>query len=375
MGKMKNKRWICVGIVAAGLAVFFSLWLMGVISFADREKVQDENTQANHAEETAPVEKWSIVYGGLNFFIDGEATAYIHDSGCLNLNMNRGYLVQIEVQDKTVDAFWDNREANMEKIVLAGYREELAPERMTVDEREYVRYVLSMEEDNAGRTYYMAMFTPRDESSRFFVCVKYDDTDAAAMNEAEKSRLYNESMELVEEIFADAVLTDQPDDEIGSLWMPNLSSDAGFSLSDVLSEDTLEYGEHKVTYLLPENCRRQEGALIGNNYVIDSASVHFNVCVWENSYNNAEEKAELHDSSGISGLSSQGSVEMGDYTFYYYAYSVMRGSKDEKKYTYNFVAYCDVGEHAVYEISASSNDNEAVMDYSFWTEVMKVEAE
>lgn len=371
---MKNKLWICVGIVVVGLAVLFSLWLMGVISFADRKTVQDENTQINLTEEAATTEKWSIVYGGLNFFIDGEATAYIHDSGCLNLNMNSGYLVQIEVEDKTVDDFWDNREANMEKIVLAGYREELAPERMTDDEREYVRYVLSMEDD-AGRTYYMAMFTPRDESSRFFICVKYDDTDVASMNEAEKSKLYDESMELVEGIFANAVDTDQPDDESGSLWMPDISSDASLASSDVISEDTLEYGEHKVTYHLPENCRRQEGALIGNNYVMDSDSVHFNVCVWENSYNNAEDKVKLHDSSGITSLSSQGSVEIGNYTFYYYSYSVMRGSKDEKKYTYNFVAYCDFGDHAVYEISASSNENEAVMDYSFWTEVMRVEVE
>jgi hypothetical protein len=373
MEKMKNKLWVCVGIVVVGLTVCFSLWLMGVLTFTDREAAQDENTQLNPEEKAATAEKWSIVYGGLNFFIDEEATAYIHDSGCLNLNLNRGYLVQLEVEDKTLDAFWDNREVNMEKIISAGYREELAPERMAAQDREYVRYVLSMEEDGGGRTYYMAVFTPRDENSRFFVCVKYDDTDVASMNEAEKSQLYDESMALVEEIFANAVTTDQPDDEIGSLWMPNLSADAGVAASDVMREDTLEYGEHKVTYLLPADCRKQEGALIGNNYVLDSDSVHFNVCVWENCYNTAEEKAKLHDSAGISGLSSQGSVEIGAYTFYYYAYSVMRGSKDEKKYTYNFVAYCDFGENAVYELSASSNENEAVMDYSFWTQVMSVE--
>jgi hypothetical protein len=366
MGKMKNKLLVCAGVFVVALTAFFSLWLMGVITFSDRETAENEE---GAAEGSVNDEEWSIVYGGLNFFVDGESTAYIHDSGCLNLNMNRGYLIQLEVEDKTVDDFWDNRKANMQKILSSGYQEELAPEKKTYDEREYVRYVLSLD-DGDGLTYYMAVFTPRDESSRFFVCVKYDDTDVAAMNEIEKSRLYDESMELVDEIFANAVKTDQPDDEIGSLWMPDISSTASLALSDVISEDTLEYGEHKITYLLPENCQKQEGALIGNNYVIDSDLVHFNVCVWENSYNSAEEKAKIHDSSGISALSSQGSVEVGNNTFYYYSYSVMKGSKTEKKYTYNFVAYCDLGDNAVYEIFASSNENEEVMDYSYWTEVM-----
>jgi hypothetical protein len=374
MGKMKNKLWFCGGVGVVALTTFLGLWLMGVISFSGRERLQEVNTQINPTDENVSEAEWSIVYGGLNFFIDGEATAYIHDSGCLNLNMNSGYLIQIETEDKTMDDFWDNRKANMEKILSAGYQEELAPERMMADEREYVRYVLSLD-DGEEITYYMAVFTPRDENSRFFVCVKYDDIDVASMDEAEKSGLYNDSMELVEEIFANAVNTDQPDDEIGSLWMPDISSDKGLELSDFISGDTLEYGEHKVTYFLPENCRKQAGALIGNNYVMDSDLVHFNVCVWENSYNSAEKKAELHDSSEISALSSQGSVEVGEYAFYYYSYSIMKGSKNEKKYTYNFVAYCDLGDNTVYEISASSNENEEVMDYSYWTEVMSIKVE
>ena len=90
-------------------AVFAGLVFMGVISLGgaysseeNREDIQDENEMS----EEFP---WHIVFKGYAFSVEPVGIAIVHESGCLNIRSCDEYLIQLDVEDKMMADFCDNR--------------------------------------------------------------------------------------------------------------------------------------------------------------------------------------------------------------------------------------------------------------------------
>lgn len=365
----KAAGFILVGILSV-TAVFMGLWFMGVISFAD------ENISANDAvvqEEVPEPENWEIVYKSMRFLVDADAKAYIHESGCLNIRWQEDYLIQIDIEDESFDSFWDVRETKMKNITDSGYRIEREPERFRKGNREYIRYVISIEEEGAeyNKTYLEVFFTPADSDRRFLVCIRYDGIDVEKLDKEKQTALYDEALEEAEQIFGIAVPTDEEDDEIGTLWMPDIST---VSEKVYLSQDSLEYADGKleVGYHLPDGCYVLPSSLLGKSYRTEEENIYISVTVWENTQETAEERALKHTYAGFSRIHTQGQVEVEGRTFYYYTYSVLTKSKQYKDIKYYFVAYCDLENGDIYSIDGWARDNETAMDPDFYLDVMNI---
>lgn len=367
---MNKRLWIISAGILCGAAVFLGLWFMGVISFSGKSEASNADTAY---EIPSKAEIWEIVYGGMRFTVPADATAYIHDSGCLNISLKKDYLLQFDIEEKTNDDFWENKEEKLESIVSSGYRIEQQPERFTINERDYIKYVVSLKEDDAeyDRTYFQVLLTPIDDNRRFLVCIRYDGTDVDEMNEEERTLIYDDGLNAVVSLMNTAVSTEENDDTVGSLWMPDIS---GSSERVYLSQDSQDYsnGEFQVSYSLPESSCVLEYSFRGKNYLVENDSIYFNVSIYENTTETAIKRAQSHASAGFSKIHSQGQVDVNGRTFYYYTYSVLRSSKENDSYQYYFNAYCDLENGDVYAISGWSYYNETAMDSSFYTDVMDI---
>lgn len=75
------------------------------------------------------------MFKGYAFSVKPVGLAIIHESGCLNIRSCDDYLIQIDVEDKTMADFWDNREQRKKNIEDAGYVMELEPEKFEIQGR------------------------------------------------------------------------------------------------------------------------------------------------------------------------------------------------------------------------------------------------
>lgn len=360
---------IIIGLLSVA-AVLTGLWFMGVISFAGQDTSGDDETIREEPWRDVRDEVWEIKYNGMKFFVDAKATAYIYESGCLNISLTDDYLIQLNPEEETIDTFWENRERKMESLIESGYRIETEPERLTMEEREYIRYVVSLDKSNSDydRMFFQVLLTPDNKGGRFLICVRYDGIDVEKLDEASRVQLHVSSMDMVEQLMDSAVPTDEEDDEIGSLWMPDISSD---SEKVYLIQDSQEYAGGTVTYHLPKDCYVLSEGIVGRNYKIENEDICINVSVREKSMSNAEERAENHTAAGFSKVHTQGEIEIDGRTFYYYTYSVKQCSKEDESYNYHFYAFCDLKNGDVYEVSGWSYVNDEAMDCDFYLDVMK----
>lgn len=368
---MNRSAGIALAGIFLALAVFLGLWFMGAVSFTGQETAQTDETGREYFPEE---EVWEVVYGGRRFTVDSAATVYIHESGCLNISLNSDYLIQITIEDKTTEDFWINRESKIQSMTESGYRIEREPERFLRGERDYIRYVLSMEE-TAGeyaRTYMQVLMTPADNGTRFLICIKYDGVDVAALGEEQQLAVYDAALEEVVFLMASAVMTDEEDDETGTLWLPDISTD---SERVYLTLDSQEYGDGawEVSYHLPEQSYLIENSIMGKNYRAERENIYINVSIWEDSGKTAEEWALAHSGAGFSKIISQGEIEADGRIFYYYTYSILRSAKESKRYSYYFCSYCDLENGDVYSVSGRSYENEGAMDYIFYLDMMDID--
>lgn len=359
---------ILVVVLLAG-TVFMGLWFMGIISFANR----DEGDKAVR-ETVSDEEKWKIVYKGINLSVDADATAYIHESGCLNIRLKPEYLIQIDIEDGTIDDFWGEIESRMRSVTGSGYRMEREPERFTINDREYIRYIVSMEQERGAeydRSYFQVLLSSADSDRRFFVCVRFDEIDVEQLDSEAQALLYDEAVEVTDQIIVTAVKTDEQDDEVGSLWAPDKPIG---SEKEYLSQDTLEYddGDLQLGYHLPPGSYLLSDNTIGKSYLADQEKIYINVSVMNYTWMTAEDMASMHTSAGISRICEQGQADVNGKTFYYYTYSILNSSKQENSYEYHFNAYCDLENGDIYSISGWSYNNDTAMDYSFYSDLMTI---
>ena len=64
----------------------------------------------------------------------------VSGTNVLNIRSRDEYLVQIDVIDKDIDEFWDNRDTKVKDLEEAGFEVILEPRKITVDGNEYVEY-------------------------------------------------------------------------------------------------------------------------------------------------------------------------------------------------------------------------------------------
>lgn len=366
---MNKKACIILAGTLSVVAVFLGLWFMGVISFAQNDMLQN-----NMEKQEAAEEEFDLVFKGIQFTIDTEATALIHESGCLNIRLEDEYLIQIDIEDNTIHDFWDNKESKVKNLIASGYRIELEPELVTQGEREYIRYVVSMEEERGAdydRSYFEVLLSPADSDRRFFVSIRYDGIDVDKLEEDAQARIYEEAFDVVDRIVCAAAPTDEKDDEVGTGWLPDKQIG---SKNEYLSHDSLEYadGELEVAYNLPETCYLVSDNISGKTYKSEKENIYMNISTSDYTWQTAEEKADMQSFAGFSRINTEGEIDVDGKTFYYYAYSVMRCSKSEKKYDYNFVAYCDMENGDIYSIHGYSYENETAMDINFYSDVMQI---
>ncbi len=347
-------------------AVFSGLIFMGVLP---------SWKYAVRADESEAPALWNIKFKGMKITMEEKGKAHIHESGCLNIRLEDDYLIQIDVEDDTVDNKWNGIDGKMEGLKAAGYRIEQEPKRVTESGRDYVRYVVSMENERGSdykRIYSEVCLMPADNERHFLVVIRYDGTDVDELNEDSKNELYNRAFAAAESILAAAEPTDEPDDEYGSYWMmnKNISPGHAYSASDSIMYDE---GNLSLTYKLPEKCYLiSDNDVAGKAYFDEENRIYIRVSVMNYVWQSAEEYVKKHYSSGFSRIHEQGQTEINGRVFYYYTYSVLERSKAEKKYQYYFHAFCDLDNGDIYTISGSAADNPLAMDKSYYLNVMDI---
>ncbi len=149
----KYKKFISIIITSCIFVgtVIFALYFMGIINSSQNGNDDNENNVID--------EPWQIVFNGFEFLVKPMGRAIIHESGCLNIRNCDEYLIQIDVEDRTVAEFWENREEKINNIEASGYVMQFAPEKIDIDGREYIRYIVSVENERGS-----------DFNSSFFMC-------------------------------------------------------------------------------------------------------------------------------------------------------------------------------------------------------------
>lgn len=168
----KCKKIVCAIVIACILAgaAFVALEFMGVIDLNSARKTEEKSETEQDGNKIADdeTEPWHIVFKGYAFSVNPVGLAIIHESGCLNIRSCDDYLIQIDVEDKTMADFWDNREQRKKNIEDAGYVMELEPEKFEIQGKEYIRYIASLANERGAkfdRSYFYQLICDAGEGS------------------------------------------------------------------------------------------------------------------------------------------------------------------------------------------------------------------
>lgn len=365
----KIMKYIAAAVLSLS-AVLWGLLFMGALPSGAVGTA--ESAQITETEEDEESKLWEIHFRGMKITMQENGVAYIHESGCLNIRLEDAYLLQIDVEEDTVDDMWSGIDKKMEALTASGYRIEEKPTRLTEGAMDCVRYVISMENERGSayqHTYSQVCLMPADSGRHFLVVIRYDGADVDAMGEEEKSALYDKGFADAAEILADACPTDEPDDAYGSYWMKEENISPGDPISDSIAYDD---GTLTLSYGIPENCYLISDNIAGKTYLDEENEIYMNVSVINYTWESAKEKADKHSSAGFSRLHEQGETEVNGRVFYYYTYSVLERSKTKKRYHYYFYAYCDLDNGDIYAIYGNADNNPLAMDASFYLNLMDI---
>ncbi len=373
---------IISGIFSAA-SVFMGLWFMGVVSFADCDFEKDG--QADEKQLADESDYWEIIYGGMKIMPKIEAkVATVSRYGCVNIRITDDYLIQIQIEDNIPQDFWNIKDKRMEELKEDGYRIELEPEQVKKGKNDYIRYIVSLE-DNADdkdtsiqRVYSEVFYMKAGQDRRFLVVAVYDGIDMESLDAEKQNEIYQETFDKVEQILGDAEPTDKPDDSAGTVWMSDELNESNGLEKEYLSHDFLydKEGNILIGYNVPEKCylsgKENLDKISYKHYFEEEEEIYITTDVNSYAWSNAEESAKRHAAAGFSKIINEGSIKVGDETFYYYTYSVMKSSKKQKKYIYYFEAYADLEDGEMYSISAFANDNKKAMDVEFYKDFMEI---
>lgn len=384
MKRYKKIIYVIFMICILAGSVFAALDFMGVVdlNFSNKKFGEDVSATENvNGTNTNNPEPWHIVFKGYAFSVEPVGLAIIHESGCINIRSCDEYLIQIDVEDGTAEEFWNGRDDRVKNMEDSGYVIELAPEKVELQGREYIRYIISLANERGAdvdNTYFYVLVSDAGDDQRFFTVIKFDEINIASLNVKEKDEIYQKAVDEVTSIVADAVPTDETNDMAGSYWQEtqpvdteNSATDKGnnIDVDNITNEDTI------VSYELPEGYILTDDDLSGKKYYSDNDRVNVTISVVPYTWMTAADMAERERGAGISKVIRSGQYEVNGVTFYYYTYSILYIRGGKRSITYHFNGYADLENGDIYSVYGFADDNPAAMEPDTYADFMKINME
>lgn len=365
------------GIAAAAVwlfAVFLGLWFAGVFSFSEKRMPEAEESSVTTGQNEEQARVWEIVFRGMKFTIPQKGKAFVHESGCLNIRQTDQYLIQISIEDDSIDEIWESMDTRQESLLEYGYRIEKEAVRLTEGGQDHIRYVVSMEKERGSdydRSYFAVVFAPAKEGRHILAVIRYDGIDVDGLDEEARDRVYAEGFAAVEAVLDTACPTDEIDDEVGSYWMEDVSIDPE---QPYLAEDTITYGDgqYMLTVRLPEGCMLVADTIAGKEYFDSVNQVYVYANVIEYKWQTAKDMADMLAAREISRIHEEGEVEVNGRTFYYYSYSVLEYEKNKTTVRYHFEAFCDLEDGSIYTLAGYAEDYPEALEKTYYIDWMDV---
>lgn len=359
--------FICmlIGVTSA------SLTFMGVIGHTENV-VTDTEKEGDEGDEMAETtEDWHIVFKGFSFLVKPAGTAIIHESGCLNVRSCDDNLIQIDVEEKTMDDFWDNRAERVQSIENSGYVIVLPPEKTQIGGKEYVKYIVSLANERGAafeNSYFGVLIRQASDKERILTTIRFDGTDMDALNAEQKAAIYEKAFVQARAIADSAVETEETNDMVGTYWQENVYMETGL-VDSIVDKDTV------VSYKLPDQYKLLSDNLAGKSYYADTEKRNVLVSVVPYSWMSAKDMAESRRRAGISKVVDEGRYEVNGVIYYYYAYSVLHIKGEKRSCTYHFAAYADLKNGDIYVICGDAADNPQAMEPHGYYDFMDIKEE
>lgn len=376
MKRYKKIIYVIFMICILAGSVFAALDFMGVVdlNFSNKKFGEDVSaTENENGTNTNNPEPWHIVFKGYAFSVEPVGLAIIHESGCINIRSCDEYLIQIDVEDGTAEEFWNGRDDRVKNMEDSGYVIELAPEKVELQGREYIRYIISLANERGAdvdNTYFYVLVSDAGDDQRFFTVIKFDEINIASLNVKEKDEIYEKAVDEVTSIVAGAVPTDETNDMAGSYWQETQPVENSASDNDTITnEDTI------VSYELPEGYILTDDDLSGKKYYSDIDRVNVTISVVPYTWMTAADMAERERGAGISKVIRSGQYEVNGVNFYYYTYSILYIRGGKRSITYHFNGYADLENGDIYSVYGFADDNPAAMEPDTYADFMKINME
>ena len=376
MKRYKKIIYVILMICILVGSVFAALDFMGVVDLNTiNAKFGEDKSATENETNTNKPEPWHIVFKGYAFSVEPVGLAIIHESGCINIRNCDEYLIQIDVEDGTAEEFWNGRDERVKNMEDSGYVIELAPEKVELQGREYIRYIISLANERGAdvdNTYFYVLVSDTGDDQRFFTVIKFDGIDIASLNVKEKDGIYEKAVDEVTAVVAGAVPTDETNDMAGSYWQETQPVDTGNSATD---KDSITNEDTTVSYELPEGYILTDDDLSGKKYYSDNDRVNVTISVVPYTWMTAAGMAERERGAGISKVISSGQYEVSGVTFYYYTYSILHIRGEKRSITYHFNGYADLKNGDIYSVYGFADDNPAAMEPDTYADFMKINME
>lgn len=376
MKRYKKIIYVILMICILVGSVFAALDFMGVVDLNTiNAKFGEDKSATENETNTNKPEPWHIVFKGYAFSVEPVGLAIIHESGCINIRSCDEYLIQIDVEDGTAEEFWNGRDDRVKNMEDSGYVIELAPEKVELQGREYIRYIISLANERGAdvdNTYFYVLVSDTGDDQRFFTVIKFDGIDIASLNVKEKDGIYEKAVDEVTAIVAGAVPTDETNDMAGSYWQETQPVDTGNSATD---KDSITNEDTTVSYELPEGYILTDDDLSGKKYYSDNDKVNVMISVVPYTWMTAADMAERERRAGISKVIRSGQYEEKGVTFYYYTYSILYIRGEKRSITYHFNGYADLKNGDIYSVYGFADDNPAAMEPDTYADFMKIHME
>lgn len=368
---------ILLFLFLAGSA-FIALYFMGIVHPIQGGKGSSEE-ESSDGHSTPPSETdskkdtteepWQIVFKGFEFLIKPLGKAAVHESGCLNIRNCDEYLIQIDVEDKTVGEFWENKNEKIHNIEDAGYVMQLTPEKTDINGKEYIKYIVSLENERGSdfeNSYFYVLLTEAYGEKRFLATVRFDGTDAALLSAEERNSLYEKALKETTDIINSASPSDKSNDAPGTYFEEEKPAAC-------LSEDSLSADKFTIAYNIPEGYYLTADNETGKTYYSKADRTHITTSIVPYSWITAEDMAESKNNAGISRVIREGSCEVNGVTYYYYTYSVMFMKKKEKSCSYHFCAFADLENGDIYSIHGFADNNPEITEETNYYDFMNID--
>ena len=382
MKRYKKIIYVILMICILTGSVFAALDFMGVVNLNTiNAKFGEDRSATENETNTNNPEPWHIVFKGYAFSVEPVGLAIIHESGCINIRSCDEYLIQIDVEDGTAEELWNGRDERVKNMEASGYVIELSPEKVKLQGREYIRYIISLANERGAdvdNTYFYVLVSDAGDDQRFFTVIKFDEIDIASLNVKEKDEIYQKAVDEVTSIVAGAVPTDETNDMAGSYWQETQLVDTENSATDKgnnIDVDNITNEDTTVSYKLPEGYILTSDDLSGKKYYSENDKINVMISVVPYTWMTAADMAERERGAGISKVIKSGQYEVSGVTFYYYTYSILYIRGGKRSITYHFKGCADLKNGDIYSVYGFADGNPAAMEPDTYADFMKINME